>query len=259
MTDPLIDRWSVHALDDDAPPVCTQETAGLQHRVVDFQRARSEEQRKHRRRVILRTTAAMLAEMPVAGVSLNELSRRVGLAKSNVLRYFESREAILLELLDAELHDWAAEIDGALVPGSGSVPERATGVADTLALSIAARPVMCDLVSAQSAVLERNISTDSALRHKHAIAAEVGIVVDAVVRALPELTSEQAYQVIAYTLLMTAGSWPQSTPSPALQAAYGADPETAATQMDFTEVLRDLIDLTVTGMLARGAASGLTA
>ncbi|MEU6392218.1 hypothetical protein [Streptomyces sp. NPDC046939] len=34
--------------------------------------------------------------MPVAKVSLNGLSRRVGLAKSNVLRYFESREAILL-------------------------------------------------------------------------------------------------------------------------------------------------------------------
>ena len=30
--------------------------------------------------------------MPVAELSLNELSRRVGLAKSNVLRYFESRE-----------------------------------------------------------------------------------------------------------------------------------------------------------------------
>lgn len=33
-------------------------------------------------------------------MSLNELSRRAGLARSNVLRYSESREAILLELLD---------------------------------------------------------------------------------------------------------------------------------------------------------------
>lgn len=40
-----------------------------------FQRARSEEQRAQRRQAILDTTAAMLAEMPVAQVSLNELSR----------------------------------------------------------------------------------------------------------------------------------------------------------------------------------------
>ena len=67
---------------------------------MTFQRARSEEQREIRRRAILDTASAMLDEMPVAEVTLNELSRRVGLAKSNVLRYFESREAVLLELLD---------------------------------------------------------------------------------------------------------------------------------------------------------------
>ena len=65
-----------------------------------FQRARSDEQREVRRQAILRVAAEMLAQMPVAKLSLNELSRRVGLAKSNVLRYFESREAVLLELLD---------------------------------------------------------------------------------------------------------------------------------------------------------------
>ena len=70
---------------------------------MTFQRARSEEQRAIRRRAILDTAAAMLDEMPVAAVTLNELSRRVGLAKSNVLRYFDSREAVLLQLLDGSL------------------------------------------------------------------------------------------------------------------------------------------------------------
>lgn len=92
-----------------------------------FRRARSEEQREIRRRAILDTAAAMLAEMPVAEVSLNELSRRVGLAKSNVLRYFESREAVLLELLDDFLGTWldqlgtelAAEVRPTRRPRSG--------------------------------------------------------------------------------------------------------------------------------------------
>src|SRR3978361_993367 len=74
--------------------------------MTSFKRARSEEQRTERKRMILDTAAAMLAEMPVAQISLNELSRRVGLAKSNVLRYFESREAVLLELLDVAWLEW---------------------------------------------------------------------------------------------------------------------------------------------------------
>src|ERR1700712_566291 len=73
---------------------------------MTFRRARSDEQREERRRAILETTAAMLGEMPVAQVSLNEISRRVGLAKSNVLRYVESREAALLDLLHARTQEW---------------------------------------------------------------------------------------------------------------------------------------------------------
>ena len=75
-----------------------------------FQRARNEEQRAARRETILLTASAMLEEMPLSELSLNELSRRVGLAKSNVLRYFDSREAVLLELLDAAWGEWLVEL-----------------------------------------------------------------------------------------------------------------------------------------------------
>jgi AcrR family transcriptional regulator len=81
---------------------------------MTFQRARSAEQREIRRQAILDTAAAMLLEMPVAELSLNALSRRVGLAKSNVLRYFESREAVLLELLDRATKQWLDDLPGRL-------------------------------------------------------------------------------------------------------------------------------------------------
>src|SRR5918992_1180082 len=79
-----------------------------------FQRARSDEQRAIRSQEILDRAAAMLREMPVADISLNELSRRVGLAKSNVLRYFDSREAVLLELLVGSAGDWLAHLSAEL-------------------------------------------------------------------------------------------------------------------------------------------------
>src|SRR3954451_10825730 len=101
---------------------------------MTFQRARTEEQREVRRRTILDMASAMLEEMPVAALSLNELSRRVGLAKSNVLRYFETREAVLLELLDAAWREWldglAAELRGG-APGA-AVDERVEQVATAI-------------------------------------------------------------------------------------------------------------------------------
>ena len=81
----------------------------------------------------------MLAEMTVAEVTLNELSRRVGLAKSNVLRYFESREAVLLDLLGSEWQEWlaalAGELDDAVDP-SAPVAARGDQLAAVLATSL---------------------------------------------------------------------------------------------------------------------------
>ena len=122
-----------------------------------FQRARNEEQREARRRAILGAAAAMLAEMPVAQVTLNELSRRAGLAKSNVLRYFESREAVLLDLLDSAWQDWLVQLEADLaeaVDTSAPLPARADQLAAAVAASLGSRPMLCDLISAQAAVLE---------------------------------------------------------------------------------------------------------
>ena len=139
---------------------------------MTFQRARSEEQREIRRRAILDTASAMLDEMPVAEVSLNELSRRVGLAKSNVLRYFESREAVLLELLDhflQELAGGAGRRAGRRRRRSSCPwPERAAAVAEILSRSLAGRVVLCDLFGAQGGVLEHNVSVEVVMRHKRA-------------------------------------------------------------------------------------------
>jgi len=65
-------------------------------------------QREARRRAIPDAVATMLEAMPPAEVTPDELSRRVGLAKSNLLRYFDSREVVLLEPMDWLLRDWLA-------------------------------------------------------------------------------------------------------------------------------------------------------
>src|SRR5690348_1559040 len=151
---------------------------------MTFQRARSDEQREIRRRAILDTAAAMLQQMPVAQLSLNELARRVGLAKSNVLRYFESREAVLLELLDAEQVDWLSALAGRPVP-TGTAAARIEAFAGQVATSLDGRPVLCDLIGAQASVLEHNISFEVAVRHKRASLAHTRTFGGLAARALP--------------------------------------------------------------------------
>src|ERR1700683_1240446 len=171
-----------------------------------FQRARSEEQRETRRQAILGAATAMLAEMPVAEVTLNELSRRAGLAKSNVLRYFESREAVLLELLDSAWQDWLVQLrqdlKGAADPGTAAAA-RCDQLAAAVAGSLASRPMLCDLISAQAAVLERNVSPQVAAQYKRASMAGIGALGGLMLRCVPELGEQDAVKLAGGTIMTT--------------------------------------------------------
>ncbi|MFD7297792.1 TetR family transcriptional regulator [Streptomyces sp. NPDC059897] len=218
---------------------------------MTFQRARTDEQRSERRRQILDTTAAMLADMPVAKLSLNELSRRVGLAKANVLRYFESREAILLQLLDAEQQDWIAELEDVAPSGVGTPRERGDQLARLLAESVARRPVLCDLMGAQATVLEHNISAEVALRHKQAALRSAERLAEVARLRLPELAPQDAFRLVGLTWLTIAAAWPYHQPPQALLDAYAADPALGGLRADFTDVVRQSVEVTLSGLLAR--------
>ena len=190
--------------------------------------------------------------MPVAQLSLNELARRVGLAKSNVLRYFESREAVLLELLDAALAEWLSALaePGAL-PTGGTVAERAEQVATAMADSLAARPVLCDLLSAQASVLERNVSAAVAAQYKHATLDHGLALTRLMTTSIPEIDAGQSLTFVGAAIMSAGALWAHSHPSAAMLAAYAADPELAAMRLDFTDSLRTVLAVLLTGLLHR--------
>nr|WP_238355668.1 TetR family transcriptional regulator [Kribbella sandramycini] len=197
------------------------------------------------------TAAAMLAEMPVSEVSLNELSRRAGLAKSNVLKYFDSREAILLELSGSELTDWVTDLAAgtAALPASAALRERAGLLVEIVVETLSARPVLCDLISSQAPVLERNISAETALTFKRSAAANYQRMIDAVVVALPEIGADGAARFIPPASMLAGAIWTHAHPTPAMLAAYDADPALAPLRMEFAPTLRQHLTTLMDGVL----------
>jgi AcrR family transcriptional regulator len=219
-----------------------------------FQRARSDEQRALRSQAILDTAATMLQEMPVADISLNELSRRVGLAKSNVLRYFDSREAVLLELLAGSFREWlahlAAELPSAVRRRAG-FKRRAEQLATAIAGSLAERPVLCDLMSAQAAVLEHNVSVEAVTRHKLAALADAEVLAGLVRDALPELSQDDAWRYMVGAWVMTSALWAYARPPEAVLKACAADERLETMHLDFPATLEDYLTTLAIGLHAR--------
>jgi AcrR family transcriptional regulator len=220
---------------------------------MTFQRARSEEQREIRRAAILDATMAMLREMPVADITLNELSRRVGLAKSNVLRYFESREAVLLELLDDYFAAWLRELEELLasrVEDQADAVTRAHQLAEVLGRSLADQGVLCDLLGAQGGVLEHNVSTDVVKRHKRSSLDRLTTMTELVRLHVPELG--EGAQRFCFMALVSAGALSTYVPPPAsVLAAYADEPELGILNLDLEEALQAALTAALLGALPR--------
>src|SRR5262245_15420298 len=145
-----------------------------------------------RRSAIMSSARKMLAEKNVTDISLRELSNRVGLAKSNVLRYFDSREAIFLEVLDEEFEAWLADLEARLGKPLLRKANYANEirVATAIADSVAERQLICELLAAMAGVLERNISYEFARNFKARAMERIAELAQLVATHLPWLPRE---------------------------------------------------------------------
>ena len=110
-----------------------------------FQRARRPEQKLQRRDDILGAARELALRDGVRAVSLADIAARVGIHKSALLRYFETREQIFLELTAAAWRDWVqalhAGLDDAARPGRSGRAGPGL-VADVFARSFGDRPLL---------------------------------------------------------------------------------------------------------------------
>jgi AcrR family transcriptional regulator len=186
-----------------------------------FQRARRPEQKEQRREAILAAAADLARRDGVRAVSLSDIARAVGIHKSALLRYFETREQIFLELTAREWRDWEAEGTAAL----GEIaPGDAEAVAATLARSFVSRPLLCDLLPHAALNLERHASIDAVRSYKETSIGAVEAVAAALAVPLPELDEAERGEVVAYVALLAGSMYQIATPPEPLARLYEEEP-----------------------------------
>src|ERR1700759_4371102 len=114
--------------------------------MTEFQRARSEEAKRQREEAILAAARTLGARDGIRRVTLTDIAAAVGMHKSAMLRYFETREQIFLRLTALGWREWSAALRqrlGELPPAPAAAPSE---VAAAFADSLVARPMFCDLL-----------------------------------------------------------------------------------------------------------------
>jgi AcrR family transcriptional regulator len=212
-----------------------------------FQRARRPEQKLQRQDAILSAARDLALRDGVRNVSLADIAALVGIHKSALLRYFETREQIFLELTAEAWQDWAhhlhTELDRA-APGSVGM------VADVFARSFGDRPVLCDLIAHTPLNLERNVSPEAVRRYKRTSLGAVNEAAGLVHQVLPELTLAECTEFVA-TMASLAGSlWQIANPGAVLAELYASDPALAQACVDLMPRLRRAAEILLAGLTA---------
>lgn len=212
-----------------------------------FQRARRPEQKRRREDDILGAARDLALRDGVRNVSLADIAVRVGIHKSALLRYFETREQIFLELTAAAWRDWVQALHGAL-----DHAERGSAglVADVFARSFGDRPLLCDLIAHTPLNLERNVSPEAVRRYKLVSLGAVDEAAALVRRVLPELTADQGREFAAAMASLAGAVWQIANPGPVLAGLYASDPALGQACVDLVPRLRRTAEILLAGLLA---------
>lgn len=211
-----------------------------------FLRARTAGQKEQRRQELLVAATELLEQGGLEAVTLSAIARAVGLAKSNIYRYFESREEILLELLVGDEVLWVADLERALAPLAGS--DDPDAVAAALARTIAGHRVTCQLIAAVAGVLEHNLSVAAVVEFKRRVLDVVIRIRNALHAALPALPHERSEGLLRHLHALVAGLWPMANPAPTAAEAL-AQPELAPLRTDFEPDLRAAVAALLRGLM----------
>ncbi len=182
----------------------------------EFQRARKPEEKAERRAHLLGTARTLLGEgVSLRDLSLNELARRASMTKSNVYRYFETREAVLLALLVEDWTTWFAAFRETAKPPaeSGGVPS----LVRDLTRSLAAHPTLCLLTSVLPSVLEQNLSDAAVLEFKLLSLSFFSEVGDHLTSRTPALSRVAAARLLNDAVVAVVGLYPLTHPADAVR------------------------------------------
>ena len=217
---------------------------------ASFRRARRPDQKEQRREAILAAARDLAAAKGVAQVSLGDIAAAVGLVKSNVLRYFGTREEIYLQLTMRDGTEWADAVRDRLGDASG-IDQMASALAD----SFAERPLYCDLIGHAETMLEHNVSLEVLHTYKLWAIDMYARVGERIMAACPELTGRDGSSVVFAAGAFVGRLYPLSQPPPTLAELYAREPGIAAVFPPFRPTLQRFVAATAAGLPAvRGDA-----
>ncbi|HEY4813321.1 MAG TPA: TetR family transcriptional regulator [Chthoniobacterales bacterium] len=207
-----------------------------------FQRARQPKQIEQRQEAILEAALVLFQKKGLENVTLADIAEKVGTVKSNIYRYFDSREHIYLRVLQRQGSEWEKRVLPALeaLQRKGTVAK----VAEVLTRSFIQSVEYSTLITVINPVLEKALSPELVIDFRSAFFERRKRLAQALAAALPRTRAEAMFPLTVHIFTHVVGLWPLCHPSADSEKLL-KDPAHAHLNLNFevemTQFLRRLL------------------
>jgi AcrR family transcriptional regulator len=204
-----------------------------------FQRARQPKQIEQRQEAILEAALVLFQKKGLENVTLADIAAKVGTVKSNIYRYFDSREHIYLRVLQRQAAEWEKKV----LPALETLKRKGTAakVAERLTRSFIQSVEYSTLITVINTVLEKSLSPELVIDFRAAFFERRKRLAQALAAALPGADAEEIFPLTLHIFTHVAGLWPLCHPSSKSEKLL-RDPENAHLNLNFeTEMTQFLL------------------
>jgi TetR/AcrR family transcriptional regulator len=208
------------------------------------QRARSDQAKTARREQLLEVAAELWAEKNFASITMFEVASRAELAKGTTYLYFQTKEELLLALLERELQAWFLELGAKLSTKKSFTPKE---FAQLMTKSLANRQAFTRLVCIQASILEHNIDFERALEFKTLLLEHALNAAKLIEAKLEFLKRGEGFVLLQRINAFIIGFYDLANPSQIIQSVL-EKPTMKAFRLDFSKQFQSTLETLLIGL-----------
>ncbi len=215
---------------------------------MNWQRARTDEKKNERKEAIHKAAFTLFKKNGYDNVSFNGIASEAGFTKSNMYRYFSSREEIFLNIFAGLFKKWVEDCIEKLQRLDQE--ETINIFAKIWVESHMSHKQFLDLTPILFVSLERNSSYEQLLEFKKLAKDLLYMLSLEITRIYPDIHIDKAFKFLNLSFAATSSFWAASTQNEALKKIYEQeiykDMETT-----FEEDLASSIEIIIKGLKAK--------
>ncbi len=219
---------------------------------MGFMRARSDEQKEVRYAEIIAAAKRLYEEMGYEEITLAAIAREADFTRSNLYKYYSSKDEIFLEILMTDIVAWREDLQHRLQGRRCSIEEFSTHVAR----SYRAHVRLLDTLTILFVFIEKNASLENLTWFKAGLKTEMTNLAGLTCMALPAMSPLQAEEFLIMQIATANGLHPMTNLTAKQQQAVSAA-GLGNLHGSFEDRFRNIIEAYLRGVLKEPETPGI--